>query len=306
MVFAPRVVITILCVAVLLPRPSVADEWHPSLAGHMADLFAAPALSTVEPLPTLALARPNLLQAAPKPPEPEHTGVGALAKHSLGDFVAFPKRKSTWVILAIGLSAAALAHPVDDKVQQQIQGSDAWGKFFAPGKYIGSWYVMTAASVGTWAVGRYVLPHEGESRTNKVSHLGLDLIRGQILSQVIVQGMKNAVRRDRPTGECCAFPSGHAASAFAAASILERHLGYRFALTPFFVALYVGASRLHDNVHYLSDVMMGAAVGTAAGWTVVGSHGRGTFAFAPVPVGDGILLAFTRVEPGGKARSTFP
>jgi hypothetical protein len=38
---------------------------------------------------------------------------------------------------------------------------------------------------------------------------------------------------------------------------------------------------------------MGAAVGTAAGWTVVGRHGRETFALAPVPVRGGMLLAFT-------------
>ena len=51
----------------------------------------------------------------------------------------------------------------------------------------------------------------------------IPISRAQIVSQVIIQATKIAVRRDRPTGECCSFPSGHAASAFATASVLERH-----------------------------------------------------------------------------------
>ena len=51
-------------------------------------------------------------QAAPPPP-PEHTGFQALVRNTGSDFVAFPKRTSTWVILAIGGGAAAAAHPLD-------------------------------------------------------------------------------------------------------------------------------------------------------------------------------------------------
>jgi membrane-associated phospholipid phosphatase len=49
---------------------------------------------------------------------------------------------------------------------------------------------------------------------------------------------------------------------------------------------------LHDNRHYLSDVVFGAALGTATGWTVVGRHGRSNYAFIPVrlPGGAAILL----------------
>ena len=49
-------------------------------------------------------------------PLPQHTGFGTLAKDTVSDFVAFPKRKSTWVILASGGGAALLAHQADDYV----------------------------------------------------------------------------------------------------------------------------------------------------------------------------------------------
>jgi len=62
-----------------------------------------------------------------------------------------------------------------------------------------------------------VAPAADEPRTNKYSEIGFDLMRAQILSQALVHGMKYSFQRNRPTGECCAFPSGHAATAFAAA-----------------------------------------------------------------------------------------
>jgi membrane-associated phospholipid phosphatase len=169
---------------------------------------------------------------------------------------------------------------------------------FSVGKVAGSAYVHLASGVGLWAVSRYIVaPATNESRTNKFSVIGFDLMRGQIISQAMVHGMKYAVRRDRPTGECCSFPSGHSASAFAAAAVLERHLGYRGSWPALAAATYVATSRLVDNRHFLSDVMMGAGIGTASGWTVVGTHGRGSeYALQPVPVKGGMMLAFTRVH----------
>jgi membrane-associated phospholipid phosphatase len=60
--------------------------------------------------------------------------------------------------------------------------------------------------------------------------------------------------------------------------------------------MYVATSRLVDNRHFLSDVMMGAGVGMASGWTVVGTHGRSEFALQPVPVQGGMMIALTRVN----------
>ena len=59
----------------------------------------------------------------------------------------------------------------------------------------------------------------------------------------------------------------------------------------FAVAGYVAASRLTENRHFLSDVLFGSALGMAAGWTVVGRHGRDNFAFLPVPLRDGLAVA---------------
>src|SRR5438552_4155792 len=60
------------------------------------------------------------------------------------------------------------------------------------------------------------------------------------------------------------------------ATALERHLNWRFWLPAYTVASYVAISRLHDNVHYLSDVMAGSTIGIVAGRTVT-RHGRTHF-----------------------------
>ena len=248
----------------------------------------------------------SLDQGSPaQPPEkkkeaaPEHlsTGWSSLLKDSASDFVAFPKRRSTWTILGIGAAAALAVHPADDYVQSHIVGNETANNFFSLGQWVGSAYVQFGSAVGLWAVGRYVVaPADGGSRTNKYSEVGFDLLRAQILSGVIVQGMKYSFQRERPSGACCAFPSGHSAAAFAAAAVLERHLGYRLSWPALAAATYVATSRLVDNRHFVSDVVFGAAVGTASGWTVVGTRGRKhPIVIQPVPVKGGMMIAVLRM-----------
>jgi membrane-associated phospholipid phosphatase len=230
-------------------------------------------------------------------PPRAHTGWATLVKDTARDFVGFPQRTSTWTLLGIGAAAAFAAHPADEYVESHIVGNRTADRAFMLGQWVGNVDVQLGAGVGLWAVGRYVMaPATGESRTNRYSEIGFDLIRAQILSQAVVGGLKQSIRRERPTGECCALPSGHSATAFAAAAVLERHLGYRASWPALAAATYVATSRLVDNRHFLSDVVFGAAIGTASGWTVVGRRGRNQFALQPVPVSGGMMIALTRVE----------
>jgi hypothetical protein len=299
-----RLFLTLAVLSLILGLPTFAraqqstDDISSALIGRaFADVTAPAAL----PAPDAAALPAPKDEVHPTPP---HTGFGALVKDTWSDFKAFPQRRSTWVILGIGAGAALLAHPVDDDVNAHLVGRKSAKWFWAPGKYLGASYTQVGVSVGLYAIGRYIVPPdpdqpivEGVSpRTNKWSHMGLDLLRAQIVSQAFVQATKLAVRRDRPDGTCCAFPSGHATTAFAVASVIERHFGYRLALPTIVGATYVATSRLHDNVHRLSDVLFGSALGTATGWTVVGRHGRSSYAFTPVAVPGGFAFQISHVD----------
>jgi hypothetical protein len=75
--------------------------------------------------------------------------------------------------------------------------------------------------------------------------------------------------------------------------VIERHLGWRKAALAYVVATYVATSRLHDNDHWLSDVVFGAAVGTIAGRTVV-HHPSDYWAVVPVKVPGGVAVMVSR------------
>ena len=132
----------------------------------------------------------------------------------------------------------------------------------------------------------------------RVQHLGMDELESAILAEGLVNVVKVIGRRERPLMEDgtresgFSFPSGHATITFAAATVLQQHLGYKAAIPTYAVATYVAVSRLHLNVHWTSDVVMGAALGVMIGRTVTW-HGRNFYA-SPMLLphgGTGVMVA---------------
>jgi hypothetical protein len=227
---------------------------------------------------------------AKEPPTPPHTGIRALFGDLVEDVKHLPAIQNVY-LAAIGGGLAAAAHPADRTLNARlISHYDVVNTAFAPGKYIGNTPEQVALSLGTYAFGRIF-------NQPKVSHLGMDLVQAQILTEMLVEPIKFATRRERPDGSNHqSFPSGHAAITFATATVIERHLGWRKSLLGYAIASYVAASRLHDNRHYLSDVIFGAAVGSIAGRTVV-HHASDYWAVTPVAVpGGGVALMVTRIR----------
>lgn len=67
------------------------------------------------------------------------------------------------------------------------------------------------------------------------------------------------------------FPSGHTCAAFAAAMVLWRALPETWTGTKVLImvmAVLMGLSRLYVGVHYPSDVLAGAIIGSACAWSV--------------------------------------
>lgn len=93
-----------------------------------------------------------------------------------------------------------------------------------------------------------------------------------ILSNVIAQGVTGSLKLvskyPRPNGEDNkSFPSGHATSAFANATILHEEYGHRsawYSVGGYTAATAVGGMRILQNKHWLADVLMGAGIGIAA------------------------------------------
>ncbi len=258
--------------------------------------LAAPAPPPIVSSPAVEISpRDQQQQATPdddkpsdtrKPPTPPHTGVRALLDGLRLDITHIPTEKNFFIALGGGAIAIGV-HPEDQNFNAHLRSHyDLVNDIYAPAKYYGDTPEQVALSLSTYAFGRIF-------DKPKVSHLGMDLLRAQAITELLVEPLKFATQRTRPDGsDNLSFPSGHAAITFAGATVLERHLGWKKAALAYVVAAYVASSRMHDNRHYLSDVIFGAALGTIAGRAVT-EHGRETWTLVPeaVPGGGAILLA---------------
>lgn len=88
-----------------------------------------------------------------------------------------------------------------------------------------------------------------------------------IFSQGLAQSMKRIIKYERPNNvDNHSFPSGHTTTAFTNATILQEEYGYRsplYTIGGYGLATSVGALRILNNEHWLSDVLVGAGIGIA-------------------------------------------
>lgn len=90
--------------------------------------------------------------------------------------------------------------------------------------------------------------------------------------------LKYSIKRDRPfvtypditqksEADSPSFPSGHTSSAFSTATSLSLEYPRWYIIVPSYTwAGVVGYSRMHLGVHYPSDVLAGAIIGSGCAW----------------------------------------
>ena len=114
---------------------------------------------------------------------------------------------------------------------------------------------------------------------------GLMIASSEIISSLISTPMKLGFKRERPfktypndiikysTGGSYSFPSGHTSMAFNVATALTLNYPRWYVYVPAYVwASGVGYSRMYLGVHYPSDVLVGAIVGSGA--AILTHYGR--------------------------------
>ena len=190
-------------------------------------------------------------------------------------------------VFAIGTAAVA---PIDMQIANRLQDPGAQENRFLRTAATGFRLLGDPGSVvtglGIYGVGRI----DGQRR---VQALGLHSVESILLASSLATGIKLMAGRQRPFADIKnpynfqlwrgfqgdqyrSFPSGHTVAAFAFASTLTRETQFWWPHAAFYIgtvfyggAGLVGASRIYSNMHWASDVMAGAAIGTIIGLKVV-------------------------------------
>ena len=233
----------------------------------------------------------------------------------------------TWrdAALAAAFTGTTIAmFPIDRSTARHLQDSTTQASRFLKNASRDVQYIADPGSivigVSMYGVGRL-------AGWRPVADLGLHGTEAVVLSGAATALIKGLAGRARPyvsldtnahdfrlargftSGGYASFPSGHTSAAFAAASVVTSesqrwwpHQTWLVAPAMYGGATLVGLSRMYNNAHWASDVVLGAAIGTFSGIKVVRySHGhsnnvidRTLLGLHVVPAVNGVLLVVER------------
>lgn len=111
-----------------------------------------------------------------------------------------------------------------------------------------------------------------------IKNKGIFICGTLLTSAIVTTTLKFAIDKDRPfvtypdiqkltSAGSPSFPSGHTSEAFATATSLSIAFPKWYVIAPSFIwASAAGYSRMHLGVHYPSDVLVGALIGSGSAW----------------------------------------
>jgi membrane-associated phospholipid phosphatase len=201
---------------------------------------------------------------------------GAYLRRLTGDFTAVITAPAHWTrsnlftlaaVSGTGLLVMAFDQDIRDWAQSgRSESSDQASKFFSS---FGNGAVLVGLSAAVYAVG--AIGHDDGWR--KTALLSLESL---VTASLIVWTAKFVVGRARPySGESSvcfhpfsledrfwSLPSGHATAAFSVATAIAMQAKSVWVdITSYSLAALAGLSRIHDDKHWASDVLIGSAIG---------------------------------------------
>jgi membrane-associated phospholipid phosphatase len=199
-------------------------------------------------------------------------------------------------ILAGGFVVATVAiRPLDLRAQAALQSKPRQQSTIY---HVSAAGFRTIAVPGAFIIGATMYATGRLSHSERLAELGLHGTEALLIGEGVGSVMKDVLGRARPYADTApnpndwqvfrgfkhgesyrSFPSGHTVAGFAAAAAVSAetsvwwpHAIYVIGPTMYGGAALIGLSRMYENRHWASDVIMGAAIGTFAGTKVVRYH----------------------------------
>ena len=189
--------------------------------------------------------------------------------------------KKEWLIASGVVTMTSLLMTGDQAVKEFFQNNKTeFTKdvaYFAEMGGSQAWVGLTAS----YLVGTMI-------KNKKLKKASILAFSSMLISGVLVQGLKQVFARTRPyeatnqwefqgpgirSTTYNSFPSGHTAAAFSVAAAISTVYDSKLVkILAYSAATLTGLSRIHDNKHWMSDVFMGAVLGTVTGIFIAKSH----------------------------------
>jgi len=177
--------------------------------------------------------------------------------------------------LAFGTAALIVS---DQQTGDEIAEANGQLKASRIVSYAGSAYGVGAVTAGFYLFGR--AKHDDRARETGI--LGAEAL---VDSAILVTAVKSITQRTRPDGGRArsdffdggsSFPSGHSIEAWSLATVVanEYHDRRAVQIAAYGIATAVSISRFTGEKHYLSDILVGSAMGYGIGRYVYHAHHR--------------------------------
>lgn len=169
--------------------------------------------------------------------------------------------KNNLVPILVGGTASNVVFPFDHDIRDRVGvgQSSTLGKV---GSVLGGPEFVWPAVAGLMIWGQ-------NSENDRFHSFTYSLAQATVINEGLVNGLKIAVGRTRPDkSDNRSFPSGHAATSFMVASVLQHYYGWKAGVIGYSAATFIAFSRLRENKHWASDLTAGATLGYIVGSSV--------------------------------------
>ncbi len=188
-----------------------------------------------------------------------------------------------WLTVGALTAGTILLTYADQPLRNATQGNQQYNTSAAVvgGRIYGEWYSIGGVA-GAFALYGWM------AKDTSAKKISIELFQAGVYSELVTQVLKMTVGRARPymnlgpgnfhvfvgsKTDYNSFPSGHSTSAFALSTVMARHAH----TTGLKILAYIPAgftlfSRIYQDKHWVSDELIGAAIGYFVGNWVVDLH----------------------------------
>jgi len=190
------------------------------------------------------------------------TWLSSIPEYGLSGMKNSVTEKSNLMIFGTTGLGALLAYKFDDRVQNYAQREELlpdrlsqFGDLY--GGIWTAWLLPVSVIITSKAT-----DESNRKMLEKLEYTASALVANGVTTIIL----KELIGRRRPNGKSSSsMPSGHTSHSFTVAAVANELYGFKVGTAAYLIAGLVAISRINDNDHYLSDVIVGAGLGTLIG-----------------------------------------